>query len=98
MNYFISDPHFGNENVRDLCHRPFLSVEEMDEYMIRAWNKTVHKNDQVYILGDLIFRAKNPPDYYLESLKGEKHLIIGNHDKTWMSKVDLSKYFKSKKD
>ena len=95
MNYFIADPHFGHRNTLALCRRQFFLIEEMDEHLICAWNETVHKNDQVYILGDLMFRAKNPPAYYLDRLKGEKHLIIGNHDKTWMSKVDLSKYFKS---
>lgn len=95
MIYFISDLHFGHENVISLCNRPFLNVDEMDEFLIREWNKTVHKNDTVYIVGDMIFRSVKSPEYYLERLKGEKHLIIGNHDGSWMSKVDVSKYFKS---
>ena len=95
MNFYISDLHFGHKNVISLCGRPFSSVEEMDEYLIKEWNKVVHRNDQVYILGDMIFRATEAPEHYLERLRGEKHLIIGNHDKSWMGKVDLSKYFKS---
>ena len=95
MNFFASDLHFGHENVIPLCNRPFSSIDEMDEYLIREWNKVVHRNDQVYIVGDIIFRAAKLPEYDLERLKGEKHLIIGNHDKSWMNKVDLTKYFKS---
>lgn len=95
MIYFISDLHFGHENVISLCNRPFSNVEEMDEFLIREWNKTVHKNDMVYIVGDMIFRSVKSPEYYLERLKGDKHLIIGNHDSSWMNKVEVSKYFKS---
>lgn len=95
MNFFISDLHFGHKGILRLCNRPFVSIEEMDEAILRQWNKTVHKDDQVYIVGDVMFKSTNPPEYYLERLKGEKHLIIGNHDKSWMNKVDLSKYFKS---
>ena len=95
MIFFTSDLHLGHENVIRLCNRPFSCIEEMDEYLIGEWNKVVHRNDQVYILGDLIFRSKNTPEYYLDRLKGEKHLIIGNHDKSWMGRVDVAKYFKS---
>ena len=95
MNYFISDLHFGHNNVVSLCNRPFSNIEEMDEFLIREWNKVVHRNDRVYSLGDMIFRSAKDPAYYLERLRGEKYLIIGNHDKSWMSKVDVSKYFKS---
>ena len=95
MNFFISDLHFGHAKIISLCSRPFLSIEEMDEYLIQEWNKVVHRDDQVYIVGDAMFRAVKPPEYYFERLKGKKHLIIGNHDKSWMKKVDLSKYFNS---
>ena len=95
MNFFISDLHFGHKNVLSLCNRPFSCVEEMDEFMITAWNKAVHKNDCVYILGDMMFRSEKSPEYYLDRLKGEKYLLRGNHDTDWMKKVDLGKYFQS---
>ena len=97
MNFYASDLHFGHINVIPLCGRPFESVDEMDERMIEAWNKTVHRNDRVYIVGDFIFRATRPPEYYLDRLKGEKYLIVGNHDESWMKKMDktaMEKYFK----
>ena len=53
MIYFIADPHFGHENILKLCDRPFSSVEEMDELLIRRWNETVSDEDTVYLLGDL---------------------------------------------
>lgn len=93
--YYISDLHLGHANVIRLCNRPFASVEEMDEGLITAWNKKVHKNDTVYILGDLIYKSALAPQEYLQLLKGKKHLILGNHDKSWAQKVDLSQYFES---
>lgn len=95
MIYYTSDLHLGHENVLKLCNRPFETIEEMDEAIIKNWNAVVHKTDTVYILGDLIFRAERPPEEYLERLRGKKHLILGNHDESWIKKVELSKYFES---
>ena len=94
MYYFISDPHFGHENILKMCQRPFESVEEMNEAMIDAWNQRVTGNDTVFILGDLFYRCPDP-EPILQRLKGKKRLIIGNHDSSWMDNVDLSRYFVS---
>ena len=93
MIYYTSDLHFGHKAIISMCNRPFASVEEMDETLIENWNKTVHKNDEVYILGDLIYKSDKEPEYYLERLKGKKHLIIGNHDGDWATDELLKKYF-----
>ena len=85
----------GHENVIRHCDRPFADADEMDAALIRNWNDRVHWNDTVYIVGDFLFRAKQPADEYLNELKGRKHLLIGNHDKYWMKKVDLTKWFES---
>lgn len=93
MIFYTSDLHFGHANIIRHCNRPFASVEEMDEALIKNWNAKVTNGDTVYILGDLMFRNKIPPEEYLSSLKGKKYLVVGNHDKAWMKKVDLSKWF-----
>lgn len=90
--YFTADLHLGHENI--LASRTqFQTIDEMDQYMIERWNKVVHANDEIYILGDLMFRNRRSPMYYLEKLKGRKHLIIGNHDEKWMKQVNLDDYF-----
>ena len=93
MIYYTSDLHLGHANVIEMCRRPFSSVEEMDEAIIEAYNKKVHANDTVYFMGDLMFRNTCAPEEYLRRLKGKKILVLGNHDKTWIGKVDLSDYF-----
>lgn len=50
-------------------------------------------NDEVYIVGNLMFRNCHEPSYYLNQLKGRKQLIIGNYDKAWMKMVNSSDYF-----
>lgn len=78
---FTSDLHIGHENVILFDNRPFGTVEEMDEELIRRWNKKVHKNDTVYVLGDMIWKARRKEAVeIISSLKGKIILIKGNHD------------------
>ena len=72
MNYFTSDLHLGHRNIIRLCNRPFATIEEMDETLIRNWNAKVTNGDTVYILGDLLFRNEKPAEEYLKQLKGKK--------------------------
>lgn len=95
MIYFTSDLHLGHAEIVGMSKRPFSSVEEMDEALIENWNSRVHKNDDVYILGDLIYKSARPPEEYLSRLRGKKHLIFGNHDLSWKDDVDLSRWFAS---
>jgi len=95
MILFTSDLHLGHANIIKHCNRPFQTVEEMDEFILEKWNAKVKPNDTVYILGDLMFRNKRPPEDYLSRMPGKKHLVVGNHDKAWMKKVDLGDWFES---
>ena len=67
----------------------------MDEELISAWNSCVRPNDNVYIVGDLIFRNMASPESYLGRLRGKKHLLFGNHDKDWIKKADMPQNFAS---
>ena len=79
--WVTSDTHFGHSNIIKYCNRPFSSVEEMDEALIQNWNSVVNKNDTVFVLGDMFFKInKELIVQIMNSLKGKKVLIIGNHD------------------
>ena len=72
--FFTSDLHFGHENVLRFDHRPFASVEEMDDELIRRWNAKVAPGDLVYVLGDLIWKSRNDDaPGLLRSLNGQKN-------------------------
>lgn len=92
MKFFIADTHFGHRSMINFCDRPFETVEEMDQAMIDLWNARVKDEDDVYILGDMIYRHKDP-ESILKKLKGKKYLILGNHDWTWRHTIPAEKYF-----
>ena len=94
MTYFTSDQHFGHFNIIRLSHRPFASLDEMNEEMIAKWNAKVMADDMIYILGDLFFRAATV-EPILKRLSGRKHLVLGNHDHSWTGRVRLGDYFES---
>lgn len=95
---YTSDLHLGHQNILVTCGREkfFSSIEEMNEVLIRKWNEKVNPSDDVYILGDLSFRAPVHISTFLNQMIGHKHLVIGNHDITWLKNVpDTSLYFES---
>ena len=80
--FFTSDLHFGHENVIRFDNRPFNTVEEMDDEMIKRWNTKVGKGDIVYVLGDFIWKAAtNEAVSIIRRLNGQIILIKGNHDR-----------------
>lgn len=94
MLFFIADTHFGHENIIRYCDRPFDSVSDMDDILIKNWNSRVSDEDTVFILGDMFFKSENEEEI-LKQLRGKKRLLVGNHDESWMKKFDYSKYFES---
>ena len=87
--FFISDLHIGHKNVIRFDGRPFKNVEEMHVEMIKRWNSVVSDDDLVYFLGDLSFGGSGLTKWFIHSLKGKIHFILGNHDRfKSISKLD----------
>lgn len=92
--FVISDTHFFHHKVIQFEHeaRPFDTVEEMNEKIIDNWNRVVTKRDKVIHLGDVLFGGVKNIDI-LDRLKGNKVLVMGNHDEKinaglWLTKFD----------
>ena len=95
--WLVSDTHFGHEKTCTVFKRddgtplrPFNSVEEMDEEMVKRWNDRVRPKDKVYHLGDVVINRKFLS--ILSRLNGDKVLIRGNHDIFKLE--DYTKYFR----
>ena len=93
--FFTSDNHFGHKNIFKFCRetRHGRDVDEMNEHMIEKWNAMVTDNDRVYCLGDFSFMRSDKTEDVLKRLKGQIHLILGNHDQ-WLNAA-TSAYFES---
>jgi calcineurin-like phosphoesterase family protein len=107
--FFTSDTHFHHNNVIGFCSRPYNSVEQMNESLIKNWNRVVRQEDHVWFLGDFSFGTYDQTVAVLNQLSGIKHLVVGNHDrkgradkvfnrdwKTWF--VDRHDYYRLKVD
>jgi calcineurin-like phosphoesterase family protein len=83
--FLVSDTHFGHAGVCRFTRadgvtklRPWDTAEEMDEFMVEAWNDRVKPTDKVYHLGDVVINRKALG--IMRRLNGDKVLIRGNHD------------------
>lgn len=91
--FFIGDTHFGHKGIITFeatkPFRPFATIEEHDEELVRRWNSVVRKQDLVWHLGDFCFGSRNLA--IAGRLNGRKKLVMGNHD-TYPS-AEYLKYF-----
>ena len=81
MIYYISDMHFGHENIIRFDNRPFANTELMNEVLINNWNERVSEEDTVYVIGDGFLKQEERSLAIIKRLYGHKHLIKGNHDR-----------------
>ncbi len=80
--FFTSDLHLGHVRALEIMpHRPWSTVDEMNEALIDRHNFLVGSEDTIVYLGDLIMgkKSENVPKF-LPRLNGHKVLVCGNHD------------------
>lgn len=78
QHFFTADTHFGHQLMLDF--RPFVSTDEMDQFIIDAWNAVVRPHDVVWHLGDFSCHDVARTKQIFDRLHGRKRLILGNHD------------------
>lgn len=93
QTFFISDLHFGHNNILKFDNRPFCDIKTHDEELISRWNNKVNINDDVYILGDISWHNATKTIDILKRLNGRKHLIVGNHDEALLRNADFRNRF-----
>ena len=85
MNYYISDLHLFHKNVTEegsnFDNRSFKTLEKMHSTIKEKWNARITGADHVYILGDLAWKENEDAIGFVSTLRGNKHLVFGNHDR-----------------
>ncbi len=89
MIWFSADYHLSHENIMKYCHRPFKTVEEMNDTILNNVKNLVKPKDILYFLGDLSFNAKIARETLIElkTLGLEIHFVLGNHDHNNIVKI-----------
>lgn len=82
MIWLTSDLHFNHVNILkyEPVSRPYETLEEMNEVIIKNWNDRVKPEDTVYVLGDMVMGQLDAGRECLKRLSGKIVLIRGNHD------------------
>ena len=78
--WLTSDTHFGHDREFIWGPRGFKNVYEMNEAIVKNWNAVVEPDDDVYLLGDVMLGDNEVGIKLLKQLKGNIHIILGNHD------------------
>lgn len=94
MYYFTADEHFNHTNIIKYCNRPFSSVEEMNNEIIRRFNSVVGVNDITIHAGDFCWGNKGVAINFTKQLAGNHIFLKGCHDH-WLP--DSVKYIWRKK-
>jgi calcineurin-like phosphoesterase family protein len=83
-NYFSSDFHLGHANIIKYDKRPFKSVQEMDERIIKNVCTLLKPGDNLYYLGDFALTDSNKAEGHMKAIAymgANLFFIKGNHDK-----------------
>lgn len=99
--WFTADLHLGHFNIIKYTGRPFKSLEEMNETLIRNWNARVKPGDTVFNVGDFCFKNTRggkkgegvpiPAKEYEKQLNGKIIHIKGNHDRNNSNKTIIER-------
>lgn len=80
--WFTGDFHLGHANIIRYCGRPFPTIEEIDQAILKRLNASVKANDILYFLGDFCIGNQARILECRRRIRGKKIFAApGNHDK-----------------
>lgn len=74
--FIISDHHFFHKNIIAYENRPLDYIG----LLVKRHNEVVGTDSTVFFLGDLTFGGKDATFDLINKMRGNKYLILGNHD------------------
>jgi calcineurin-like phosphoesterase family protein len=90
MIYVVSDRHFRHRKICEYTGRPYDTVDDMDNDLIRRHNNVVKPEDIFIDMGDFGWGAVVDQSEILSKLNGRKKILIrGNHDRGTQAMFDM---------
>ena len=87
MLWLTSDWHLWDARILGQERRPFKSLDQMHEALVRNWNQRVRRDDIGVHLGDVVSMdfegTPNQVAQVVRRLRGRLVLLRGNHDRGW---------------
>lgn len=84
MYWFTADEHYNHAKILKYCHRPFETVEDMNEFLITLFNNSVGKRDITVHIGDFgFFKKEEQAQKIIRRLNGNHIFVKGSHDR-WL--------------
>lgn len=77
MKWFWADTHLQHDAILDITFRPWATPAEHDAAVLKAINKHVDVNDELFLLGDVAWYGWDRS--WINCKRA--HLIWGNHDR-----------------
>ena len=105
--FFTADTHFSKVDIKGVLERdfrPFKNLRQMEQRIIKIWNRQAGKNDIIYHLGDFVNYNHRDRESYkscfklVKKIKAKVILILGNNEQRLMEEVfdnsfeDFKKY------
>lgn len=81
--YFMSDLHYGHQNIISIDKRPYKDIDEMNAYIKSELITKLRPTDVLFDLGDLFWKTTNIKEAreVLDSIPCiSKFKVVGNHD------------------
>lgn len=97
MYYFVSDEHYGHDNIREYAKRPFPDCATMDAEIIFRNNQVVTPQDVTVHAGDFTMSSKKGvAESYIKQLNGNHIFLRGSHD-GWLDRHRPFQYYYRKR-
>lgn len=79
--FLMSDLHYGHENILRLSKRPFMSIDDMNSWIVKHLQEDTTKDDIIFDLGDMFWKADpEKVKKIIESVPAKIYKVMGNHD------------------
>ena len=81
--FFMSDLHYGHENIIEIDKRPYNTIEDMNSYIVQELKTKLWPTDILFDLGDLFWRTTNIKKCreVLDQIPTRNlYKVVGNHD------------------